>query len=93
MSHMEVINIRFFDQNIEQIVSRYITPVLRQDSVKENWDIKIMRHYRLHMEIAIMLVSKHQTDGLKKSVLGLQLVENLKFLGIINHSVWNELSV
>ncbi len=93
MPPMEVINIRFFEQDIEQILSHHIVPVLKLDAVKKDWDVKVLQHYRLSMELVILLVSKHQNAKLIKSDLGLQLAENLKSLGIVNHVVWQELSV
>ncbi|MCG8339028.1 MAG: hypothetical protein MJE63_31345 [Proteobacteria bacterium] len=92
MAHLEVINIRCFDQDINKILSRYVKPLLSQSEVLKDWDIKVFRHYRLGMELSILLISKIRNFKVQKSDFGIQLADNLKPYGIVNHSAWEELT-
>ncbi len=91
--HLEILNIRCFDQDIDHVLSHYIAPILRQKEVVQNWDIKIFKHYRIAMDIVISIINRNKDSKSLKSDLGIQLVENLKAFGIvnINHSVWEEI--
>lgn len=92
MAHLEVINIRCFDRDIDSVLKRFIAPLLCQQEVTKDWEIKVYRHYRLDMEISISIVNKHGKQTSQKSDFGIQLVENLKPFGIVYHSAWEELS-
>ncbi len=92
MGHLEVVNIRCFDQDIDKILSRYVKPLLSQSDVLKNWDIKVFRHYRLGMELSIAIVSKCSRIKIQKSDFAIHLAENLKPYGVVNHSAWEELA-
>ncbi len=91
MAHLELINLRCYDQEIADVISQYIVPVLKQSDVIKNWDIKIYQHYRIKMEIFIHIINKIGDTKPGKSDFGLKLADNLKSFGAINHSIWNQL--
>jgi hypothetical protein len=75
------------------MLMRFVKPLLAQPTVLKDWGVHAYRHYRLGMEIVILLISKHDHSKTQKSDFGTQLAENLKPYGIVSHSVWEELSI
>ncbi len=90
---MEVINLRCFDNDIDPLIQRYISPVLQQSEVKQSYDVTVYKHYKMDMELVISIHRKQRGKSDQKSGLGYQLVRNLKPFGIINHAIWEELDV
>ncbi|MBT4088135.1 MAG: hypothetical protein HOE30_06555 [Deltaproteobacteria bacterium] len=92
MPHIEHINFRCLDHEIEQIISAYITPLINEAEVQQNWDVKIFQHYHVPSDLLMTITSKIEMPDLAKSEFGIQIAENLKFFGAVSHLVWNQLS-
>ena len=53
-------------------------------------DIKIYHHAGIDTDFSIHIHWDGSANDQDKSPLGLRLAQNLKYLGLINHSVWIE---
>ncbi len=92
MKHLEIISLRCFNPDIEDMVKRYIAPMMNLEEVKQSFEVKVYRHSKLEMDIVLNIKRKDNLTNNRKSIIGLRLADNLKPFGIINHSIWEEMS-
>ncbi len=91
MKHLEIISLRCFNPDIEELVNRYIAPMMNLEEVKQAFEVKVYRHSKLEMDIVLKIKRKDNLTSNRKSIIGLRLADNLKSFGIINHSIWKEM--
>ena len=58
----------------------------------EHQSIRVFHHEQLPSDICIVLFHSSTTVRTEGSILGLHLVSALKEVGLVNHTVWNEIN-
>ncbi len=91
MMWLEVIHLRVTDQDYERLIPTF-TQLL--DEIRENESCRIVKLFRralLETDVCLHLYhdSRDAEDG--GSPVGLRLVDALKPLGMVNHTVWKEI--
>jgi len=89
---MEAITLRTIatpaDSGIVELLSQMLTP--SGSSAPRPVDIKIYHLAGIDTDYSIHLHWDGNAGSQIKSPLGLRLANNLKYIGIINHSIWIE---
>ncbi len=93
MSHIEHIQFRCLNHEIDEIIARYISPLLNEAGVQQKWDFRVYQHDRLPSDLLMTLTCKTDNPDPEQIEFGIQIVESLKDLGAASHTIWNQLSV
>ena len=91
MKWLEVIHLRVTDQDYERLMPTF-NQLLDEIREKENCRmVKLFRRALLETDVCLHLYhdAHHPEDG--GSPVGLRLVNALKPLGMVNHTVWMEI--
>jgi len=92
MSWLEVIHLRSTAQKTEKLLN--IVQHLVADAKKEGSCRKIKMYRRVLVGTDLSIILYHDTikEDKNGSSLGLRMVSALKEFGMVNHTVWSELS-
>ncbi len=91
MKRAEVIRVRLAGSSAE-ILDATLQDLMNEVAIEsEHEAIRVFRHEKLDSDICIVLFhcgEKTRTGG---SLLGLHLVDALKEVGLVNHTIWSEI--
>jgi len=92
MKWMETITLRSIETSADSGVVELLRQMLTasDSSAQRPMDVKIYHHAGISTDFTIHIHWDSSTDCHGKSHLGLRLVNNLKYIGLINHSIWIE---
>ncbi len=72
------------DATLEDLMNEVLTET-------EHQTVRVFRHEKLGSDICIVLFHSRKKVRAGGSTLGLHLVSALKELGLVNHTIWNEI--
>ena len=93
MKWLEMIELRAIGSNRELLES-HLQELIHQANEETNAQaIKVYSRVLIHSDVSIHLVHNSPNVEQSGSPLGLRLASSLKEFGLVNHSVWTEMSV
>ena len=92
MRWMESITLRSIETSVDSGIAELLRQML---APSDSWaqrpvDIKIYHLAGIDTDFSIHIHWNGSAGGQGKSPLGLRLANNLKYIGLINHSIWIE---
>ena len=93
MKWLEIIELRTVDSDRELLESHLQELVQQVDKETQMQTIKTYRRVMLDTDLSIHLFHDSKNVERNGSPLGLRLASSLKEFGLVNHSVWTEMSV
>ncbi len=91
MNWLEVIHLRVTDQDYERLMVTF-TQLLDEIRQKESCrKVKLFRRAQLETDVCLHLYHDSHDPGDGGSPVGLHLVDALKPLGMVHHTVWTEI--
>ncbi len=91
MPHIEHIQFRCISHEINEIIARYISPLLKEVQVQQEWYFRVYQHDRLPSDLLMTLTCKTDNPDPEQRGFGIQIAESLKDLGAVRHTIWNQL--
>ncbi len=91
MPHIEHIQFRCINHEIDGIIARYISPLFQETEIQQKWDFRIYQHDRLPSDLPMIFSSKTDRSDPEQREFGIQIAESLKDLGAASHTIWNQL--
>lgn len=92
MRWMEIITLRSIETSAGSGVAALLRQILlpSSSSAQRPVDVKIYHLAELNTDFSIHIHWDGNAGSQVKSPLGLRLANNLKYIGLINHSIWIE---
>jgi len=75
---------KILDATLEDLMNEVLTEA-------EHQAIRVFHHEKLDSDICIVLFHNRKKVKAGGSILGLHLVAALKEVGLVNHTIWNEI--
>lgn len=86
----EHIQFRSLSLEIDEVIKRHISPLLKETEIQRQWDIRVYQHDRIPSDLLMTLTCKTGSTEPDQKELGIQIAESLKDLGAVSHTVWNQ---
>jgi hypothetical protein len=92
MKWAEVIMVRLAGRRAE-ILDATLQDLMNEVAIEAEYAaIRVFRHEKLDSDICIVLFHNGKKTGTGGSPLGLHLAAALKEVGLVNHTIWSEIS-
>jgi len=92
MKSLEVIQIRTLMETGEKIGGVLVGEIkMKMRTYRNLLNVRLLKNAQNYSDITMVLEWQGALDGARGSMLGGQLVDSLREIGLVEHSVWKEL--
>ena len=92
MKWLEVIELRSVDRNLKKLITQLQRLIHDLEKGKKKQIIKIYQRTRIDSDFSIHLIHNSEKIEFSGSQLALHVTSTLKEFGLVNYSIWTEMS-
>jgi hypothetical protein len=90
---LEIIELRTGSNNTHNLQEVLIKLVKELKTTYDQQDINVYSSFLVGSDFSIHLIHNARKQDVNRSAMGLQIAMTLKEFGLVNHNIWNEISI